>query len=169
MQLAPQSPSELVKAPKTRKSAAPRALRDRISQYLHYSVAYPQATKTEIAEKMGIVHQTLSQILREGQDQGLLVFTDPLERIDYEIIPKIVDNLNYFLTAKDKTVTIEAAKGTLFKAYADSKGIIEGNQTMLALKIEPASGTDVKILAGHIVGQPKTILEAQLDDYDDQS
>lgn len=145
-----------------RKKTAPKGLRERIAQYIHYSMVYPNSSKIEIAEKMGISHTTLYKIITEAQAQGLIKFTDPLERIDYEIIPKIVDNLNHFLDARDKTVTIEAAKGTLFRTYQDSKGITDGAQTVLALRIEQPKEGDIKILAGHIVGKPKGL--SSLDD-----
>ena len=143
------------------KKTAPKGLRERIAQYIHYSMVYPNSAKADIAEKMGISAATLYKIITDAQAQGLIKFTDPLERIDYEIIPKIVDNLNHFLDAKDKTVTIEAAKGTLFKSYQESRGISDGNQTVLALKIEMPDGQDVKILTGHIVGKPKSLSEAE--------
>lgn len=139
------------------RNGTPRSLRDRIAQYLHYSMVFPDLPKQAIAEKMGITSSTLNKLLRDGQSHGILTFTDPLDRIDYEIIPKIVENLNYFLDAKDKTVTIEAAKGTLFRAYQDAKGISDGATTVLALKIEqPEPGSDVKVIAGKIVGKPKS-------------
>lgn len=139
--------------------AAPRSLRDRIAQYLHFALLFPNSTKSDIASKMGLSNSTLYELLRQGQEHGLLKFTDPLEMIEYQIIPKIVNNLNYYLDQKDKTVTIEAAKGTLFPAYKESRGIQEGSQTVLALKIEPAGDSGIKVLAGHIVGRPKGLPE----------
>jgi hypothetical protein len=141
-----------------RKSAAPRSLRNRVAQYLHYSMLNPNATMGDIADKMGIASTTLYRLIKDGQAAGVLVFEDPLKRIEHQIIPKVVDNLNFFLDAKDKTVTIETAKGTLFKAYQDSKGMTEGNMTVLALKIEQAGGPEMKVVTGHIVGRPKGLI-----------
>ena len=106
---------------------------------------------------MGLEANSLYRVIKQGRESGLLSFDDPLERIEHEIIPKVVDNLNYFLDAKDKTVTIEAAKGTIFRQFQDSKGISDGNQTVLALKIEQADGQEIKIMTGHIVGTPKGV------------
>lgn len=115
----------------------------------------PNASKMEIAEKMGINSKRLYEILKEAKEENLISFSDPLDRVEYELIPKVVDNLNFFLDAKDKTVTIEAAKGTLFRAYQESKGLSDTNSTMLALKIELPDGHTANVLTGHIVGRPK--------------
>ena len=141
------------------KKAAPKDIRERVAQFLQLDIAFPSATKAELAEKMGLTAKRLYEIIQKGRETGLIKFVDPIDRIDYELIPKIVENLNYFLDAKDKTVTIEAAKGTIFKAYQDSKGISDSNSMVLALKIEMPEAMDAKILTGHIVGKPKALLE----------
>lgn len=161
MHLAPVSaPAKPLTTRKGRVHAAPRSLRDRIAQYLHYAALSPNETMAAIAEKMGVGRSHLYTLIKQGQEAGILVFSDPMERIEYQIIPKVVDNLNYFLDAKDKTVTIEAAKGTIFRAYQDSKGITDGGQTILALKIEQADGSELRVLTGRIVGTPKELPEA---------
>ena len=124
---------------------------------------YPNATKADIAEKMGINKKTLYNLIQDGYEQNLLSFSDPLEQIDHQLIPKIVKNLNFFLDQQDKTVTIEAAKGTIFKSYAEAKGITEGGQTILALRIEQPDGGEVKVLAGRILGKPKDIEDDIID------
>lgn len=164
MALAPKSaPIKEITTPTGKKRPAPRSLRDRVAQYLHYSMTYPNETMTGLAEKMGIDRRHLHRIIKEGQEAGILIFDDPLDRIEHEIVPKVVDNLNHFLDLKDRAVTIEAAKGTIFRAYQDAKGIIESQQTILALKIEQPDGSDVKILTGHIVGRPKELANSIID------
>lgn len=156
--LAPESaPVKKITAANGKKKAAPRSLRDRVAQYLHYSMTYPNETMKGLAEKMGIDRRYLHAIIRDGREAGILVFDDPLDRIEHEIVPKIVDNLNHFLDLKDRAVTIEAAKGTIFRSYQDAKGIVDGPQTILALKIEQPDGSDIKILTGNIVGRPKEL------------
>jgi hypothetical protein len=142
-----------------RRRAAARPLRERIAQYVRVSSAYPNASKTDIAQKMGIARKQLYTIIKEGMEAGILTFDDPIEKIEHEIIPKVVDNLNYYLDQKDKTVTIETAKGTIFKQFQEAKGISDSQQTVLALKIEQPDSGDVKIAIGHIVGRPKTLTE----------
>jgi hypothetical protein len=106
---------------------------------------------------MGISYRTLHRDLVIAKNANLITFDDQLERIEFEVIPKTVDNLLYFLEAKDKTVTIETAKGTVFRQFQDSKGISDNQQTMLCLKIEQPDGSEVKVVTGHIVGKPKEL------------
>ncbi len=49
------------------------------------------------------------------------------------------------------------AKGTIFKSYAEAKGISDKPTTVLALKIETADPNQVKILSSSIVGVPRVI------------
>jgi transposase len=138
--------------------------RSRVLQWLHLRNTEPSLTQKQIAEKMGIAYATLRNLLSRATKQGWLQWEDPISRLDYEIIPKTIENLVGFLDAKDKQVTIEVAKGTLFKSYQEAKGLnTEAPQTILALKIETAS-TDVpmKISSGRILGTPKQIEEAIL-------
>lgn len=89
-------------------------------------------------------------------------FEDPLSKLEHEVIPKVVANLSKFLDEGDKTVTIETAKGTIFRQYADSKGISEQPVTVLALKIEQPDEMNggMKVVAGHVVGKPRVIIDA---------
>lgn len=137
---------------------ADNSIRSRIADWLEVRALEPGITNTEIARRMGISRQSLQALIYKAQQEGLLKFEDPLDKIEYEVIPKVVNNLNHYLDAKDKTVTIETAKGTIFKAYQESKGINEAAQTILALKIEAAPGGEgVKVVSGHIVGKPREV------------
>lgn len=149
-------------APKTpNMSKARRPLRDRVAQFLHYSAMSPNATKADIAKQMGIGKSQLYEILRDAREEGLLTFTDPLDKLEYEVIPKAIDNLAYFLEKQDRTVTIEVAKGTIFKQFAAEKGALEAPQTILALKIETPDGENIKVATGMIVGAPKIQAEEE--------
>jgi len=81
-----------------------------------------------------------------------------MDQVEHLLIPKVINNLNHFLDAKDRTVTIETAKGTLFKVFQESKGISEASQTVLALKIEQPEGMQTQV-AGKIVGKPRIVEE----------
>lgn len=152
-----------------RTKVAPRTLRERVAQFIRLNAQYPNATRTEIAERMGVARSQLYRYIKEGQEAGLLRFDDPIEKLENEIIPKVVDNLNYFLDAKDKTVTIETAKGTIFKQFQEARGLNENNQTVLALKIEQPDGQEIKIMTGHIVGRPKELVDPIVTEQDDES
>jgi DNA-binding Lrp family transcriptional regulator len=121
----------------------------------------PTITNVEIAEKLGIGRTTLQAIIRQAKAEGWLQFSDPMTRIEYEIIPKAVDNLNYWLEKRDKVATLETMKGTAFKDYQAYKGTGDnGSTTYLALKIEMPDGEDApKVIEGKIVGKPKELKE----------
>ena len=103
---------------------------------------------------MGISERHLQSILQRGRREGWLRFSDPVDQLEFEVIPKVVENLSYWLDQRDKQVTIETAKGTIFKQFAEAKGLNEQPSTVLALKIENPSG-EVRAVAGTIVGRPK--------------
>lgn len=124
-----------------------------------------------IAEKLGISARTLNTLIWQASKEGWLKFTDPMERFQNEIIPKVVDNIDYFIDKKDKTMTIEAAKGGgVFKNYQAIR--VEGTapQSVLAIKIETATPLKAKeISVGHIVGKAKEITEGEVIDEGNQS
>lgn len=114
----------------------------------------------EIAERLDLAYSTVKNIVHRANKQGLIQYDDPFERFENQIIPKVVDNIEYWIDQKDKKMTIEAAKGAgIFKAHQAIK--VEGQvpQTVLALKIEmpEASGLESKVVEGHIVGKPRRI------------
>ncbi len=120
-------------------------------------------TQTEIARRLGISRFSLANHIDRAVKEGWLKFDQPLERLEHELMPKVVDNLNYFLDKKDKTVTLETAKGTLYKDYQASKGINDSPTTVLALKIETVEPENVKIIEGHIVGTARELEERNAD------
>ena len=132
-----------------------KSARARVTEYLAYRTAGVK-TQQEIAEKMGIARRTLQTLLWRAGKEGWLVYTDPTERFEQEIIPHVVDNIAHFIKQKDRTMTIEAAKGAgIFKSHQAVKVESDQPQTVLALKIETAPQMDVKVAAGQIVGTPR--------------
>lgn len=137
--------------------------RDKVAQYVAWRAQEPGITNQEIAKRLGISRITLTSIIKKATDEGWLKFDEPLSRLEFEVIPKVIDNLTHFLDKKDKTVTIETAKGTVFKDYQKAQGTGEGSQVVLALKIEAIEPENVKITAGQIVGSPK-VIEGEVKD-----
>ena len=131
--------------------------RGHIAQYLYFRAVEPDITTKEVAERLGISTRVLNRHLLKARKEGWLQFEDPLERIEFEIVPKVIDNLSHFLDQQDKQVTIETAKGTIFKQYQESKGLVENNVTVLALKIEKPMDGEPKVVAGTVVGRGRVI------------
>jgi len=119
---------------------------------------YPDLTHAQIAEKMGYAASGLTDLLYRANKQGLLKFEEPLNKLRYEIIPMVADNLADFMKSPDdKTrliATMGTAKETLFKQFQASEGIQESTNMVLALKIEPATPRE---LTGEIVGVGREI------------
>lgn len=141
-----------------------RSMRDRVGQWMELRREDPSRTNLECAKLIGIAPQTLNTYISKAHREGWLRFSEPLARIEHEIIPQTLDNLSHYLSiagGRDKQVTIEVAKGVVFKQYLDSKGISEAPQMVLALKIETiapeGSATPIKVGSGHVVGAPRTL------------
>lgn len=134
-----------------------RSFRARVTQWLAIRALQPDITHAEIAAKIGISPETLRHHITKAGKQGLLSNLDPIEQLKYQIIPKVVDNLNEFIDQKDKQVTLETAKHTIFKAYQASEGIQDQNNMVLALKIEAADPTQPKNITGEIIGTARSL------------
>lgn len=117
----------------------------------------PDISIAECSRRMGLASKTLSGMISMAVKEGWLRFEDPLERLEHELIPKTIDNLASFLEEGDKQVTIELAKGTLFKQYQNAKGISDAPTTVLALKIETLDTNQVRAVSGHVVGKARVI------------
>ena len=152
------SPGTLVTTPYG-KDIRSGGTRLRILEWLRLRSTDPLISTIDAAKQIGISHRTLYRDIATATKEGWLKFEDPLERIDFQIIPKTLDNLNHFLDERDKTVTIETAKATIFKAYQNAKGVSDGSTTILALKIEQPDEENPRIVTGHIIGKPKVITE----------
>ena len=142
------------------RKATPRA---RIAFWVAARSERPTITVKEVAKQLQISPKTLERDIIRAHKGGWLRFEDPLARVEYGLIPKVLDNLEAFLDAKDKTVTIETAKGTLFKQYQEAKGISEQQSTVLAIKIEAPKDGEERVITGQILGRPKAI-EADIED-----
>jgi hypothetical protein len=136
--------------------------RERIAQWVAIRAAEPGITAADAAKKMGLAPKSLNALIGKATKEGWLKFDDPIARINHEIIPKVLDNLNTFLDARDKAVTIETAKGTIFKTYQASEGALEGQQqNVLALKIEMIGSDTAPIISGQVIGKPRELKDSQ--------
>lgn len=135
--------------------------KDRVAQWAAMKMQDPDLTNREIADKLGIKVHTLNTHITRAYREKLIRLDDPLQRIEHEIKPKIIDNIADFIDSKDRKMTIEAAKGLgIFKHYQSVETDGTASQTVLALKIEmaPILG-DAKTVTGYIVGKPKELKE----------
>lgn len=123
-------------------------------------------THAQIGEKLNISTGSVSQYLYRANQAGLLrdkktgesLLIDPKDRIDIDIGQRVVRNLTEMLNSDDdeirKEVTLEVAKGTLFKHYDKDKAAPMPSMNVLQVKIEmPETGGSV-IRDGSIGGVP---------------
>lgn len=135
-----------------------RTYRTHIAQWAMMRAQEPGITTKDVAIRLGLNPDTLRSIVSLAAKEGWLKFDDPMSQLEHEIIPQVSENLKYFLKKRDKQVTLETAKGTLFPQFKESKGISEAPQTVLAIKIEmPADKGRVSTINGIIAGTPRVI------------
>lgn len=132
-----------------------------VKEWIAMRLEDPKISNEEVAKRLNIASRTLRAYIARGTREGWLKFDDPINRIEFEIVPKVLDNLNLFLDQKDKTVTIETAKGTVFKQWQEAKGVNENPNTIIALKIEMAPENELspKVITGHVVGKARELEE----------
>jgi len=131
-----------------------------VAHWLALRAVDPEIRHKDAAKLIGVHERTLYRALSKAAKEGWLKFDNVLERIEHEIIPKTLDNLNSFLDERDRTVTIEAAKGVIFKPYQEAKGVGDSPRNILALKIEIAPSSDATIqVGGNVFGKPKEIID----------
>lgn len=151
---------QLVKPSESTGSPTARA---RIAEWIQIRATEPELSNSDIAKRLGVAPKTLTNTIYKARKEGWLTFDDPLEEVEYGIIPKAVKNLNKFLDEGDRTVTIEVAKGTLFKQFQESKGISEKATNIIAIRLEiPEVGVEGIIASGKVVGTPKSVIEAEV-------
>ena len=129
-------------------------VRERVATWIRMRALEPTITKAEVAKRLGVHPGTISHDIQLATKEGWLRFEDSLDKLEYQVLPKVVDNLDEFIDKKDKTVTLEIAKGTLFKVYQAAHGASDAPVTMLALKIENTPPEAGKIFSGVVVGKP---------------
>jgi hypothetical protein len=135
--------------------------KQRIADYVLLQSTHPDLHKKELAAKLGVSLGTLERDLQYAHKAGWLNFDEPLERLKFEIIPGAISNLAEFVRQKDRTVTLETMKATVFKQYQAELGIMDGGQNILALKIEMTGGPEgeAKVVEGQIVGRAKELVD----------
>ena len=133
-----------------------RGVRPSIGQWIEIRAAEPELTNAQIAARIGVSTRTLQRYISKAVSEGWLVFEDAMDRVNFELVPKIITGYSALLDNKDARAIIEGAKGTIFPAYQKSIGATDSPQMLLALKIEPAGDTKAEV-TGHIVGQARLI------------
>ena len=123
-------------------------------------------TSDEIATELKVKVDTLSTYVHRAVKSGFLVnskgeslLADPKDQVEYELAHKVVRNLGVLLDCGDlktqKEVTLEVAKGTLFKKFDQQVNMPLPNMNVLSLRIEMPRGAEaITVREGSIGGKP---------------
>ena len=151
---------ELIVAPLAKRTT--RYQRGVIAEWIKLRTIEPDITNLEIAQRMGLHKQYLYRTINQAVKDGWLSFDDPMARIEHEIVPKALDTISQHLDDGDAKMAIEVAKGAIFPAYKESKGVSQhGTNIAIALKVELPEGLVAPdIIEGQIVGRPKILIES---------
>ena len=111
----------------------------------------------EIAESMNISPGTLATYIHQASQEGWLKIEDLTDRLEHVLSPKAVDNVEYFLTERDRTVTLDHLWGMgYYRTHQTVKGDGDHATSVLAIKIDLPPGTEIRQAGGRISGTPKT-------------
>lgn len=125
-------------------------------------------TTEEIAKALNIKPASVNQYMWLAGKNGWLPkrgggFADPKDRMEYQIAHKVVRNIDEMLDSQDldtrKEVTMETAKGTLFKKFGEVAAAPTSTNMVIAIRMErPTSTIELPpIREGTTGGQPKYI------------
>jgi transposase len=125
----------------------------------------------EIAEKLGISEKSISPYVYRASKNGWLTIDDPAQRLEYQLMHKVVQNIEEGLddTARHMTsgmqvktvVALKVAEGTLFKKFDNAIGQSPAT-TIVAVKIEMPDGPRPQIRAGNDVGGVPAHIDAEI-------
>lgn len=113
----------------------------------------------EVGEAMGLSPNTVRGYLyRAGRNGWLEDMDDPRDRIEHDVLHKVVRNMSEALDSADESrrddMTIKVAQGTIFKTFDQSAQAAQPNVLALALKIEHVQGAITEVRQGAIHGKP---------------
>lgn len=121
----------------------------------------------EIAGALGLSRSTLKGYVYKAGRNGWLDLDDPKDRLEYQVLHKVVKRLDEALDAgndrvlntgmKESTaVALKVGEGTLFKQFDKDPGA-SMQQTVVAIKIEMPPGVPTAIREGTTGGAPAYI------------
>ena len=144
-----------------------RSRRAYIATWIKLKASNPELTNVKIAEQIGITTRHLNNCISHARKQGWITFEDPMSRLEHEILPKAINNLNQLMNDGDKSATMDTLKSTLFKQYQEAKGLNQHTpSTVLALKIEFPNG-ETSMTTGRVYGTPRTVSGEVVEEEDD--
>lgn len=121
--------------------------------------------ESEIAKSLGIARSTISHYIYLAGKNGWLTaqdVPDPKDRLDYQLVHKVMDNLEEALDDNARhqtsgikvkhTVALKIAEGTVFKKFDQAAVTPQQQQTIVAIRIEQPPGEPQAIREGTLGG-----------------
>jgi hypothetical protein len=97
----------------------------------------------DIAKALGISVKSISPYIYRAGKNGWLDIDNPKMRMQYQVMHKVVRNLDEMLDSPDpgikERITVEAAKGTVFKEFGEQQQQAPV-QTVVAIRIDMPAG-----------------------------
>lgn len=126
----------------------------------------------EIAKYLGIGRRSIGPYIYRAGKNGWLDYNSPREAIENGLAHKVLRNLNAMLdngddAATQREVTLEVAKGTIFKAFDQDRGAqVEQAAPVVALQVvitKPEQAALPPIREGTLGGVPNYVEGAVID------
>lgn len=97
----------------------------------------------DICKALGISEKSISPYIYRAGKNGWLDIDNPKARMQYQVVHKVVRNLDEMLDSSDpgvrERITVETAKGTLFKDFGEQQQA-PTQQTIVAVRVEMPTG-----------------------------
>lgn len=137
-------------------------MKGRVASWARMKAEEPGITNKEIAERLGISINTLGSCLTKGRKEGWLAFEDPMNAIQYEMIPRNVEQMQALMEAGDQKAILSVFKELTAPAYREAQGISDGksgDQMMIAIKIEMPPADQMPVVRGVIIGEGRSLVK----------
>lgn len=128
--------------------------------WLAFQAAERGISFAEVGRRLGYTGDYIARCVHESIRNGDIIINEPMDRVEFDLIPLALDGLKNLLQAQDPKAIIETAKGTIFPIFKESKGVKEVTSTVLAIDVKLPDGSEnAKLVTGHIVGRPKLVAQ----------
>lgn len=125
---------------------------------------------TEIAEKLNISRKSISPYIYRATKNGWLTLDDPKARLEYQMMHKVVDNINEGLNdrARHQTsgmmvgtaVALKVAEGTIFKQF--DQEVVSAPSTVVAVQVVMPDGPRPQVRVGNDIGGVPAHIDAEI-------
>ncbi len=116
-------------------------------------------SRDEIAVALKISRETISGYLYKAGKNGWLVFDDPKNTLEYQILHKAVRNLDELLDTTNEEIKTEVTLKTLDGMVwrKDAQQAQQGQQTIVGVRVEVVQGAPTQVREGTVMGNSQYV------------